>query len=1397
MAHHDSVDPNEQASYALEQITGWYRRMSQPIASHAPDSLFEDLRLIKRILAALLKGGEIDFKASIDSSTILAYQQSMKAFTSKWEAAAKDAVDCRFKQLREAMRSGLIYLKHEHAFHEAAYALESLTSQKPSEADVHTWQKYVPIFLAPAESERSLRQLQQHYQEFQHKVYSNREDTKLWLLIWRTLKLAYVVSRPEGYKFPRMCKTAGFIVEQDFFAEPGIRECFKEALPEMGSPATELVELLVVEYCKNVYAACKTDDPSFHAYHNIPTFPLSPREVRLFNKHLLERSVSPKLLYLVHRATFRLAFIKSQEDLVWIRTATEGTTWPILCARSEAFDAMVLDRKAVDLEHTVNAKLFAKPAGHSRISAFDYVHYPFPETRAHEVAASEQITRELGSPGIFSDGARVQHVVNRPPRHVLPPSYISSWATWRLRGPLGFLCYVLSSRWRSRNVKSRPDAKPRAVLTYRSEMKQRHVSPLLPTKDSTKRIDKIPAMASVPKLRGGGGKASLHQPRTLGSPSRPTYSSITENGIAEQTVAKSEESARGSVTNRSTSPSDGIEQLLTTAEKDKRLREFKEMTGTDSKPAYHNERFINEFLEPNGWDVEVAMEAYVESVANRQKSRNTENSWRPNAASPTPKQRTPPPAVFYDPYPSPSLAPPRQASTESQSLAVRNTTPRPGTYDDIHDDSSSSDSSDIDNSDDVGSGDDSDAQEFSRTGQNHIVESDPDGGDDSVEDGIEEHSEDHDEAIDKNDDSSWNISSRFIDPSLVQGGNIDTPNTNSQGAASNGENELHNAPEDEETSDMYGDGLEDDEIMEEGADEDHEAQNEDGVEPSDHEHVPPLSMRDRFGPHPLFDTFEDDVPADTRRGNAPSAGGNDSLFSDASGAQHRDADQPYRSVEEGSEPELPPQPTGAPDPPQGLEGRRRSDYATGPHETELGFSNTQEDDEDDEDDEDYQPPPENGSHSDQVIPAYADVYQDAYNDTDATESENDENHPPAPIVPRQPLGVLEDRDPSLPRSGRLSPHAPGRELPCHPCPVYAGEYHHNCRCHYELRPPPPYIHRHSPAPGLAQRPLRLPSSGQSGNGTSPPCSPPSGRRDLSHPLIVRRVPLPDPFADDANSERQPSSSRRHSRSIEDGRTRRRRIREGKRAIGSPRARATPRARSERSQASRLHDPTPPTRRRLWPQARPDSEPDLRQSQISESSSPILQPGDIKQQSSSNAPVTRPSSNIDQPGPSRIKKRSSSERKPARGSGGHRSVTSSEARAAASPDPPAGSPPTPRGRRSHRTVSRQPLPLTYTHPAIAPVPSGNPTGPLGRRRIISMQTYLDTMFRDEMMAELDARQVAYRVNATAAALAARLHQADNEDNLGMGNMMAFRVIARKPEARQRPKGWTMPARPAGR
>ena len=162
------------------------------------------------------------------------------------------------------------------------------------------------------------------------------------------------------------------------------------------------------------------------------------------------------------------------------------------------------DRKKA-IEDVEKLKRLAGLQSHNIKSGFDYVYYPFPETRAHEVAASEQITREMKEPGILSDGAKVEYVINRPPYHARLPHAVAYQRRFRLVGVASRLVRSMLS-WDKQKPRQRPAALARTHLTPRPDPKK-SLQQLAPVRDARHRISKVaPPPRNAPRLRGGGRK---------------------------------------------------------------------------------------------------------------------------------------------------------------------------------------------------------------------------------------------------------------------------------------------------------------------------------------------------------------------------------------------------------------------------------------------------------------------------------------------------------------------------------------------------------------------------------------------------------------------------------------------------------------------------------------------------------------------------------------------------------------------------------------------------------------------------------------------------------------------------------------------------------------------------
>ena len=764
---------------AIEAFTLYFRHMADEEPSTTRQSIFAELRSVKTTLQELILGYDgIDIEATVSQSMLLEYQEERLRFVNTWRLPMMNMLETKFDQLRHVLRTGELSLELEFWFH-AVFDCLLLLFPIPLAArrlDESIWWKYAPIFAEYKEFQASYVQLKRHYQEFQYKTYGAREDTKLWLLIWRSLRLISSTYEGPGHKFPNSWGNMKYEVETAFFAMPMVHNMFPAAEMELGAQQIELVEMIVAQYCEDMRIARSYDPDCVEAYRAIPDTELHVTEEEELNELLAKRQVSAGFMWLLQRATSRLASLKStlEGDLAWYRRGVNGrpTTWPLIGQQARGMPSEV-------------ATEFRGPEldGNEQICSFDYVHFPFPETRAHEFAASEQITREMSEPGITSDGARVQYLVNRPQRHARPPNQVSSWARFQLRGPIGIMRAIAHVAWKWKFGRRRPATKSRAGLTHRPDRIKMQVGPLSPRKDSARRVSKTAHLPQVPKLRGGGDRQprSSVGPQTPGrprsdSPRRPSYSPITEPSSPAGRCTRSDGSSRRASSRAHPRP------YLTEDQMAIRVDQFNDRTGSSQNLLQRvgiDQVDAQEFLAEHNWDVDAAVDEFHPFARHQLRLRRiSHNNTRTNFATPTPELRIPP-------MPRPARASP------ARSTPVNNTGARLGIYND-HDDEEEDDTSDTR---DTISVDSDPGVPTPGTDNYHAASSNEDIYEDD-ELSSDEHDEDEDE--DKDEEDSEEEQDRRRRRAGRRRAERDTPP--SQGySASNGssdkENEAHDSPQ--------------------------------------------------------------------------------------------------------------------------------------------------------------------------------------------------------------------------------------------------------------------------------------------------------------------------------------------------------------------------------------------------------------------------------------------------------------------------------------------------------------------------------------------------------------------------------------------------------------------------
>jgi hypothetical protein len=351
------------------------------------------------------------------------------------------------------------------------------------------------------------------HHNWQGQAYES-ELHQLWLLIWRSLRVLYKVKEKSGV-FQRAEK--GFI-DAAFFDKPGVSATFARLLKTSDAANPRSVEDMVAQYCRLI-ATCRSDpDDRYDHLRHYKETELRAHVITSLERFIETRQAKDNLLQKLHRAVVRFNFITKGPATVR-RWGTDGAEqdWAI-----ELLD-LVSPTKA--LAPGPNSPTFLRPEGETPMndhfpnpspttlphpmginikSAFDYVYYPLPETRAHEVAQSALISRDLQDPGTVSHELRIEDLVNIPPRHVRGPSNLSpfKWPAYVTPGEVitavrNRFSQVRSGLWRS--IGRTPSKQPHQLES--TFYANRHRATAL----NRDRVSKHASAKRSVRLRGGAG----------------------------------------------------------------------------------------------------------------------------------------------------------------------------------------------------------------------------------------------------------------------------------------------------------------------------------------------------------------------------------------------------------------------------------------------------------------------------------------------------------------------------------------------------------------------------------------------------------------------------------------------------------------------------------------------------------------------------------------------------------------------------------------------------------------------------------------------------------------------------------------------------------------------------
>ncbi|EXJ81294.1 hypothetical protein A1O3_07584 [Capronia epimyces CBS 606.96] len=517
----------EDACDFLDAVIDYFRQWLSHDRLVGPASFFEDLSVIIDRMENFSCLPLHVRSSNIVSRRLVTCENMYDRFTSVWAKAARRELSNKLSTLNTSV-SGSIDLLKESSFTTLLSDIRAI-SERPAFGPRAESGGNMPALLSRDDARDATLLCEELHHRFQNITYTT-EPKLLWLLVWKSLKTAYMAYHEKGSRaFP-----PNSFVDLSFFKDTRVEDRFRRLINTPDAANPRKIEDMVGRYCRYI-ADCraKPDNETSHL-RQLRDYPLKIHVLASLKKFIETGGVETSTLSKLHFAVIRLNAItagpkilrrwnedapsqgweacafQSESPPVGTSSTRSGLRFleqpaPVSSNRSEK--RLEKASQALNLSGQESRGSFPHPEGINRKSAFDHVWYPFPETRAHEVAQNEQITREMAEPGVHSDGPRAAFLVNRPPRHARNPADITRFTSKRRIGLLGWIGLILQKHASQR--RRQKVANTGALGLPMSEDQQKPSSPKAKPAimDSNARIHKGATPASAPKLRGGGGMA--------------------------------------------------------------------------------------------------------------------------------------------------------------------------------------------------------------------------------------------------------------------------------------------------------------------------------------------------------------------------------------------------------------------------------------------------------------------------------------------------------------------------------------------------------------------------------------------------------------------------------------------------------------------------------------------------------------------------------------------------------------------------------------------------------------------------------------------------------------------------------------------------------------------------
>lgn len=510
----------------LDHATKYFISWSNDDLMEGPPSLFEDMRCIHSHLEDVLTLPKDVTSSSAARRALKELMIWYQRFVDLWREAVHEALARKFYELQIQLETRLtqrLTTIHEIKFSSFVFDVAAVSKCYRLQELLGSVPDSVPCLVPEDAAQEFLDQIDHLLEAFQVATYST-EQKELWLLIWRSLKTTFTAFESGGAP----ASPTYTFRDRMFFDTPTIHRDLKHLLRSHEAANPRAIEDVVGEYCQYIHECQVNPDNKYESLQRSRDMPLGIHTMNSLRNFIQTGKFEPSTLSKIHFAVARFNHLTNgpviarrwtndvdngEWDFIPLERNSPKTTQPPL--KLEGGEDIQLSQLIPnpaaqppsnvhnEIPEAPGKRLFKHPEGVNYRSAFDYVFYPFPETRAHELVQHEQISREMAQPGIISDGPRPMYLLDRPPRHARDTTgRIQS--SRKIPGVLSWL-YHSVQRWRmQRRRASRVQSPSFKKLPTRQHLKLSSLQNSPVTLDRNTRVHKSISSSSRPRLRGGG-----------------------------------------------------------------------------------------------------------------------------------------------------------------------------------------------------------------------------------------------------------------------------------------------------------------------------------------------------------------------------------------------------------------------------------------------------------------------------------------------------------------------------------------------------------------------------------------------------------------------------------------------------------------------------------------------------------------------------------------------------------------------------------------------------------------------------------------------------------------------------------------------------------------------------